>query len=74
MTFDEKRKLLHWLFDGQIPNGNPHGIYITKCDSDINSEIDYFKISGLAEISTIKGNEFDYFNPTWFDVDNKKIH
>ncbi|MBN2829092.1 MAG: recombinase family protein, partial [Candidatus Cloacimonetes bacterium] len=28
MSFDEKRGLLHWLFDGKDQHGTPYGIYI----------------------------------------------
>ncbi|MFP3860124.1 MAG: recombinase zinc beta ribbon domain-containing protein [Bacteroidales bacterium] len=30
MTFDEKRELLHWLFDGKDKHGTPYGICVNK--------------------------------------------
>ena len=30
MTFEEKKRLLHWLFDGKDNEGTPYGIYIEK--------------------------------------------
>jgi len=48
MTFKEKRKILHWLFNGKAPNGDPYGIYISKRGRGKNVEIDYFVYGGLT--------------------------
>ncbi len=33
-SFDEKKRLLHWLFDGKDEDGNPYGVYISRKDND----------------------------------------
>lgn len=53
MTFDEKRKLLHWIFDGKALNGDPYGIYISKRGNGKNAEIDYFVFGKLTGIKTL---------------------
>ncbi len=30
MTFEDKRRFLHWFFDGRDENDNPYGIYVKK--------------------------------------------
>jgi len=60
MTFDEKRKLLHFLFDGKDDKGKPYGIYITKHNKSHKSPIDYFLYGKLVGVRTVKGNDIDY--------------
>ncbi len=56
MTFDEKKTLLHWLFDGKDKEGTPYGIYVSKKDK----EIDYFMYGRITGLRTLKGDDFDY--------------
>jgi hypothetical protein len=60
MTFDEKRALLHWLFDRKDVKGTPYGIYINKTGKWKYSEIDYFLYRLITGLRTIKGYYFYY--------------
>jgi hypothetical protein len=44
MTFDEKRELRHWIFDGHDPIGEKFGIYINKKGKGRNALIDYLVV------------------------------
>jgi len=64
MTFEEKRKLLHWVFDGKDPlSGDKYGIYINKKGTHI-----YGRVTGLR---SMKGGDFDYFPPEEPDTNYK---
>ena len=68
MTFDEKRKLLHWLFDGKDEDGEKLGIYIKrngkdKWDYEINAKL-------FHGMRTIKGDDIDY----WDEEMSKECH
>jgi len=60
MTFDEKRTLLHWFFDGRDEKGTPYGIYITKRGQRKDVQIDYFLYGRITGLRTLKGDEIDY--------------
>jgi site-specific DNA recombinase len=67
MSYDEKRQLLHFLFDGKDNEGTPYGIYVEKIGK---GEWEYFiygcligdgqRITGL---SILKGDDIDYGMP-----------
>lgn len=59
MTFDEKRELLHWLFDGIDSEGTLYGIYITTKAKGV---YDYFIYGRLIEgLRTVRGSDIDYY-------------
>jgi len=59
MTFDEKKELLHWLFDGIDSEGTLYGIYI---NTKAKGTYDYFIYSRLIEgLRTVKGGDIDYY-------------
>ena len=58
--------MLHWLFDGKAPNEDPYGIYITKSGMRKEAEIDYFMFGHLTGLRTLKGDDINYFYPTWY--------
>ena len=60
MTFDEKKSLLHWLFDGKDAWGMPYGIYITKKKKGAGQEIDYFMYGKITGLRTLKGDDIDF--------------
>jgi len=58
MTYDEKRRLLHWLFDGKDETGEAHGIYVKKVADGI---YDYRINAKLFEgAAFLKGDDIDY--------------
>jgi site-specific DNA recombinase len=57
MSFDEKKQLLHWLFDGKDEKGQPYGIYISKRGRRMYDYFLYGKITGLR---TMKGDDINY--------------
>ena len=57
MTFDEKKHLLHWLFEGKDGQGTPYGIYVNKRGKGEYHYLLYGKITGLR---TMKGANIDY--------------
>ena len=60
MTFDEKREMLHWLFDGKDSEGTSYGIYITM---KAKGTYDYFIYGRLVEgLRTVKGDDIDYYS------------
>lgn len=60
MTFEEKRKLLHWLFDGKDQKGTRYGIYVNKIDRGKKQKIDYFMYGKIIRLRTIKGDNINY--------------
>ena len=59
MTFDEKREMLHTIFDGIDSEGTRYGIYITTKAKGI---YDYFIYGRLIEgLRTVKGDDIDYY-------------
>ena len=68
MTFEEKRTLIHWLFDGRDKKGTPYGIYITKHGKRKQTKLDYFLYGRIVGLRTLKGENIDYLE----DEDNYK--
>jgi Skp family chaperone for outer membrane proteins len=56
MTFEDKKQLLHWLFDGKDQKGTPYGIYINKTDKGI----DYFMYGRITGLRTLRGDDINY--------------
>jgi len=72
MTFEEKRKLLHWVFDGKEPfSGDKYGIYINKEGKGKDAIIDYFLYGRVQGLRSIKGDDFDYMPPEQSNTDYK---
>jgi len=59
MSFDEKKTLLHWLFDGKDSKGTRYGIYIDK-KKKRGQEIDFFLYGRITGLRTIKGDNINY--------------
>ena len=57
MSFDEKKQLLHWLFDGKDAEGRPYGIYVSKL---VNKKRDYFLYGRITGLRTMKGEDITY--------------
>jgi site-specific DNA recombinase len=54
MSFEEKRRLLHWIFNGKNSKGIPYGIYIEKKGKE---KWDFFIFAELHRgLSTLIGN------------------
>jgi len=71
MSFDEKRELLHWLFDGKDKHGTPYGIYVSKKGKRQNAVIDYFLYGRIVGLRSIKGDNLNYMGKDVVDeVDN----
>jgi hypothetical protein len=60
MSFDDKQRLLHWLFDGENEKGTPYGIYITKHGRGPNQKVNYFMYGRLTGIRTLKSDDTNY--------------
>ena len=60
MTFDEKRTLLHWLFDGKDQYSASYGIYINKRGKGKNQMVDYFMYGKITGLRTVKGDDINY--------------
>lgn len=75
MSFDDKRNLLYWLFNGKDQKGTPYGIYITVKDygktggkgRGKNQTIDYFLYGKITGLRTLKGDDINYMG----DVDEE---
>jgi site-specific DNA recombinase len=65
MTYDEKRELLHFLFDGKDDKGNPFGIYIETRGKGKEKRIDYYMYGRLTGLRTLKGDDINFMG----DVD-----
>jgi site-specific DNA recombinase len=57
MTFDDKKALLHWLFDGKDTKGTPYGIYVSKRG---DKKLDYFLYGRITGLRTMKGQDINY--------------
>ena len=57
MTFDEKKHLLHFLFDGKDIAGTPYGIYISK---NGKAKWNYFMYGRITGLRTVKGEDINY--------------
>ncbi|MBW1692719.1 MAG: hypothetical protein JRJ41_00910 [Deltaproteobacteria bacterium] len=78
MSFQEKRLLLHWIFDGKDQKGNKYGIFVKRLDKDVWA----YYINGklISGISEVKGYNINYHGD-WddsylfddFDLDDDKL-
>lgn len=70
MDFEEKRRLLHVIFNGEDEEGNKRGVYITKIG---NHKYEYFVFATLFEgLRVMYKKDFDYYNPD--DPDMPEYH
>lgn len=68
MSFDDKKALLHWLFDGKDSDGRPYGIYVNKTGKGKDQKIDYFMYGRITGLRTLKGDDINYQG--WDEDDN----
>jgi hypothetical protein len=57
MSFEDKRTILHFLFDGKDKKGTPYGIYISKTGNRNEQKIDYFMYGKIIGVRTLKGDD-----------------
>jgi len=62
LTFDEKRNLLHWLFDGKDRDGKPYGIYVTSKGLRKNRSVDYFLYGKITGLRTLKNDNINHID------------
>jgi len=60
MTYDEKRRLLHWLFDGKDEDDTPYGIYVREVRKGVYDYFIYAKMFAGARF--LKGDDIDYWD------------
>jgi hypothetical protein len=60
MSYDDKRALLHWLFDGKDQEGTKYGIYVTKTGKYKDQKVDYFMYGRIQGLRTLKGDDINY--------------
>lgn len=60
MPFEEKRTLLHWLFDGKDRDGQPYGIYVNSTGNRKNRKVSYFMYGRITGIRTLKDGNINY--------------
>ncbi len=60
MTFEEKKQLLHWLFDGKDHEGHPYGIYVSARGRAEQKKTDYFLWGKITGLRTLKGDDINY--------------
>lgn len=72
MTFEEKRELLHWLFDGYDHLGDRYGIYINKKGKGKDAMIDYFMYGRITGLRTLKGDDYDYLGHVDIELEEEK--
>jgi len=65
MTFEEKRQLLHWLFDGRDQEGNRYGIYINKKGERKDAIVEYFMYGRLTGFRSVKETDAGSPIPSW---------
>lgn len=58
MTFDQKRNLLHAIFDGEDEQGTPYAIYIEKLSKKVYSYFIYARL--FNGIRYLKGDDFNH--------------
>jgi hypothetical protein len=71
MTFEDKRALLHWLFDGKDNKGKQYGIYVKKIGRKKDQKIDYFMYGRIVGLRTLKGNDINYIEDNNDYITNK---
>jgi len=68
MSFDEKRALLHWLFDGKDVSGKPWGVYIWKI---ARGEFGFYIRASLVEgFMAVKGDDIHYSSTVPDEIDS----
>ncbi len=60
MTYEDKRKLLQWLFEGRDKEGNNYGIYINATRQGKKQKVDYFLYGKITGLRTMVGDNYDY--------------
>lgn len=73
MTYNEKRMLLHWLFEGRDKKGTPYGKYISKTGQRKEAKVDYFLYGKVQGLRTLKGDDIDYFDDKELYKTNKGV-
>jgi len=63
MSFDDKKQLLHRLFDGKDREGKPHEIYISKSGRGRQQKVDYFMYGRITGLRTLRGDDINH--PKW---------
>jgi len=71
MSFDDKKQLLHWLFDGKDRDGKPYGIYISRRGRGRQQKVDYFMYGRITGLRTLRGDDTNH--PKW-DEDEYKTN
>lgn len=71
LTFDEKRNLLHWLFDGKDRDGKPYGIYVTSKGLRKNRSVDYFLYGKITGLRTLKNDNINHIDDDTIYETNK---
>jgi site-specific DNA recombinase len=80
MSFDERRVLLHWLFDGRDHEDTAHGIYITVRELGKRQgrgrgrehAVDYFMYGRLWGIRTLRGDDINYMGSVDEEIAQEK--
>jgi hypothetical protein len=67
MSFDDKRNLLHWLFDGKDQTGERYGIYLTSRGYGKEKRVDYYMFGRITGLRTLKGDDINFMG----DVDDE---
>ncbi len=70
MSYEEKRELLHFLFDGKDHEGKPYGIYVFKHP---DQSIDYFLYGKIQGLRTLRGEDINYVESNTDFNTNKDI-
>jgi len=60
ITYGEKRKLLHWIFEGHNLAGDRYGIYINRKSQGRDAIINYFLYGRIIGLRSIKGKYINY--------------
>lgn len=60
MSYEDKRKLLEWLFEGRDKEGTKYGIYINATRKGKNQKVDYFLYGKITGLRTMVGDNYDY--------------
>ena len=71
MTHGEKRRFLHWLFDGDDEDGRSYGVYISKISKDVYEYEIYGKL--FAGKRFLKEDDIDYWNEELEELVDKRI-
>jgi hypothetical protein len=76
MTFDDKRALLHWLFEGKDHEGTLYGIYVNTKGKGRGQEqiVDYYIYGKILGLRTLKGNDINYMGFVDEELDKEKEH